>query len=202
MTSVYRSLVIFLALLLIGGLTNAGTAVAISLAPSSPVLSTLSEHLRSELRSMDATRQERALIDVVALSQCTASCTIKMSSLPMRKIRIDNDTGAGSVANLTILTPVLTRIYRVGPTDELRLLALSALLNIGDETSLDAVVEHVASVSPRVKTVTHRGLSTFFLTKYPELNMRISRNGTLALDDIHVARARAERQMRKQARRG
>ena len=151
---------------------------------------------------MDATRQERALIDVVALSQCTASCTIKMSSLPMRKIRIDNDTGAGSVANLTILTPVLTRIYRVGPTDELRLLALSALLNIGDETSLDAVVEHVASVSPRVKTVTHRGLSTFFLTKYPELNMRISRNGTLALDDIHVARARAERQMRKQARRG
>jgi len=202
MTSVYRSLVIFLALLLIGGLTNAGTAVAISLAPSSPVLSTLSEHLRSELRSMDATRQERALIDVVALSQCTASCTIKMSSLPMRKIRIDNDTGAGSVANLTILTPVLTRIYRVGPTDELRLLALSALLNIGDETSLDAVVEHVASVSPRVKTVTHRGLSTFFLTKYPELNMRISRNGTLALDDIHVARARAERQMRKQAKRG
>lgn len=202
MTSVYRSLVIFLALLLIGGLTNAGTAVAISPLPSSPALSTLSEHLRSELRSMDATRQERALIDVVALSQCTASCTIKMSSLPMRKIRIDNDTGAGSVANLTILTPVLTRIYRVGPTDELRLLALSALLNIGDETSLDAVVEHVASVSPRVKTVTHRGLSTFFLTKYPELNMRISRNGTLALDDIHVARARAERQMRKQARRG
>jgi len=202
MTSVYRSLVIFLALLLIGGLTNAGTAVAISPVPSSPALSTLSEHLRSELRSMDATRQERALIDVVALSQCTASCTIKMSSLPMRKIRIDNDTGAGSVANLTILTPVLTRIYRVGPTDELRLLALSALLNIGDETSLDAVVEHVASVSPRVKTVTHRGLSTFFLTKYPELNMRISRNGTLALDDIHVARARAERQMRKQARRG
>ena len=202
MTSVYRSLVIFLALLLIGGLTNAGTAVAISPVPSSPALSTLSEHLRSELRSMDATRQERALIDVVALSQCTASCTIKMSSLPMRKIRIDNDTGAGSVANLTILTPVLTRIYRVGPTDELRLLALSALLNIGDETSLDAVVEHVASVSPRVKTVTHRGLSTFFLTKYPELNMRMSRNGTLALDDIHVARARAERQMRKQARRG
>ena len=190
-------------LLLVGSLSGptAPAASDLTLFLSTPG-PTLSEHLRAELRSKDATRKEHALIDIVALSQCSDACTVQLSSLPMKTIRIDNDRGVGSLIDLTALTPDLTRIYRMGPTDEFRILTLSALLNIGHEKSLDVLITDVDSVSPRVQKITHGGLSTFFLTKYPELNGRVSRSGTLSLDDIQIARAHAERQMRIQARRG
>jgi hypothetical protein len=120
----------------------------------------------------------------------------------MRTIRIDNDTGVGSVVDLTALAPDLTRIYRIGPTDEFRILALSALLNMGHEKGLETLISNIDLVSPRVQKITHGGVSTFFLAKYPALTEQISRSGTLSLDAIQVARARAERQMRIQLRRG
>jgi len=54
------------------------------LAQSSTEHPTLIKHLRTELRSKDDVRQERALIDVIGLARCEASCTVSLQSATNR----------------------------------------------------------------------------------------------------------------------
>lgn len=164
--------------------------------------STIVEHLRAEIRSKDLRRSERALVDIVALSNCSASCQIQFQSLPDRMIRIDNETGAGAAMDLSALVPDLLRTYRSGPSDGHRLLALSALLAIGHEPSLESLTENPTVVSDRVARATRNGLVAFYLARYPELMERALRTGTVFLDDVRIARAREERAQRRLMRKG
>ena len=155
---------------------------------------TLVKHLRNELKAKDATRREMALLDIATLAHCRDSCTVHLESVQGKQIRIENQTGTGSVVDLDALIPDLLENYRQGPADGHRLLALSALLQIGNEKALERLVEEESRQSDQVKRRTQQGLATFYLTKYPELSERAMRTRRLSLDD--VARAKAYR-MRK-----
>ena len=188
------------ALLLTGSLTLAGSP-----APAAPptqdqasfvrVDPVLLEHLQTEIRDRDPDRRERALVDVVALAACQSACTVQMKSLSGETVRIGD-------GDLTGLGPALLRVYRAGPTDEHRLLALSALMNVGDEASIDALIGKPVPVSFELARTTQRYITAFYLDRYPELQNRARRTGTFSLDDVKIARARHERALRDQARRG
>ncbi len=193
-------------LLLTGSLTLAPTTIhAASTGPVQDLTitpPTLAEYLRAGLRSNDAVRRENALIDAVALSNCSASCRVQFRSIPGKTLRIDNDLGFGTASDLNSLTPDLVTVYRSGPTDGHRLLALSALINIGNERALERLLDASIAVSPRVHRVTQKSLTSFYLAKYPDLTQRTLRRGTFSLDDVERARLRQERVLRKEMRRG
>jgi len=155
----------------------------------------LLEHLRTEIRDRDPDRREKALVDVVALAACQSACTVQLKSLSGETARVHD-------GDLTGLGPALLRIYRAGPTDEHRLLALSALMNVGDEASIDALIGKPVPVSFELARTTQRYISAFYLDRYPELQNRARRTGTFSLDDVKIARARHERALRDQAQRG
>jgi hypothetical protein len=155
----------------------------------------LLEHLRTEIRDRDPDRRERALVDVVALAACQSACTVRLRSLSGEAVRIGD-------GDLIGLGPALLRVYRAGPTDEHRLLALSALMNVGDEASIDALIDKPVPVSFELARTTQRHITAFYLDRYPELQNRARRTGTFSLDDVKIARARHERALRDQARRG
>lgn len=155
---------------------------------------TLIKHLRSELNSKNAMRRNMALLDINTLAHCRESCTVNLQTVQGKQIRIENETGMGTVVDLDALTPDLLRSYRQGPADGHRLMALSALLHIGNEKALERLVEEETRQSKRMKKATQRGLAGFYLEKYPELTKRAMRTRRLSLDD--VARAKAYR-MRK-----
>lgn len=94
---------------------------------------TLGTHLRSELQAKDSMRRQMALLDINTLAYCTASCNISLRSVQNQQIRIENETGSGAFVDLDVLVPDLVKSYRQGPADGHRLLALSALLQIGNE---------------------------------------------------------------------
>jgi len=155
---------------------------------------TLVKHLRNELKAKDAERRHMALMDINTLAHCGESCTVNLQTVQGKQIRIESETGAGSVVDLDGLIPDLLESYRRGPADGHRLLALSALLHIGNEKALERLIEEETPQSEGVKRATQRGLASFYLTKYPELMERAMRTRQLSLDD--VARAKAYR-MRK-----
>lgn len=193
-------------LLFAGSLTFAPTTIhAASTDPVQDLTfipSTLVEYLRAELRSNDAVRRENALVDAVALSYCSASCALQFRSIPGKTLRIDNDLGFGTASDLNLLAPDLVKAYRSGPTDGHRILALSALINIGNERAIERLLDSSIAVSPRVHRVTQKGLASFYLGKYPDLTKRAMRRGTFSLDDVKTARLRQERILRKEMRRG
>lgn len=172
-----------------------GGAAAQMSTDSSP---TLVEHLRSELTSKDQGRHERALLDVIALANCPATCTLSLHSIQNQTLRIENETGRGAVVDLNTLVPDLLASYRRGPADGHRLLALSALLNIGNEKALEQLLEQGGSQSAHVETTTHRSLVTFYLEKYPELRDRVARKRELSLQDVRRAKAVRVRMAKKQ----
>ena len=182
------------ALVLAGSLSVAGSLSHAALFPTdeAPLVRIdpdLIAHLRTEIRDRNPDRRENALVDVIAMAACQASCTVQLRSLPGNGIRV-NDTEN----TLARLGPDLLRAYRSGPTDQHRLLALSALMNVGDEARLDALVDTPVPVSYELVRTTQRHISAFYLDRYPELRHRVRRTGTFSLDDVQrvrITRARA-----------
>ena len=188
------------ALLLAGSLTFTGSLAYA--APSSendtPLVQTnptLIEHLRTEIRDRDPDRRESALVDVIALAACQTPCTVQMRSFPGESIRI-----ADAANTLAGLGPDLFRAYRSGPTDQHRLLALSALINIGNAKALEQLIDEGARQSEGVNRTTQRSLAAFYLQKYPELRNRTLRSGQISLYDVRRAEALRVKRAKKAAK--
>jgi hypothetical protein len=139
-------------------------------------------------------------MDVIMLSWCEASCTVDFFSIPDKTLRFESESGVGRIMNLDALVPDLMKAYRTSPVgghDGHRLLALSALINIGNAASLEQLVADSSDPSSRqsdwVKKNTQRSLVGFYLAKYPELAERVTRNKTFSIKDVRRAEhARAE----------
>jgi hypothetical protein len=191
------------ALLLAGSLTIIGSVTYASPptedeASFTRVDPALTEHLRTEVRARDWDRQEKALVDIVALASCQAACSVQLQSMPGKTVRGSGDMSA----DLLGLGPDLLQAYRTSPSDEHRLLVLSALMNVGDEASLDALIENPGLVSNKQARTTRRHVTSFYLERYPELRYQVRRTGILSLDNVKIARDRHERIQRREARRG
>lgn len=167
-----------------------------------PVAVSLIDHLHAELRSKDAVRRQYALDDVVALASCSASCTVSFRSLPGKMIRVENETGIGSLIDLTALLPDVEKIYYTDRSDERRLQALDALLSIGNERSMKRLINRPARSSAHVHKMTQQGVARYFVDKYPALRESALRRGFFSLDDVDRAREQQERMMRRTAQRG
>ena len=164
---------------------------------------TLITHLRNELQAKDPMQRNLALLDINALTYCSASCSIQLRSLQDKEISVANESGVGSVVDLQALVPDLLMSYRQGPTDGHRLLALYALLHVGNEQSLEQLIENGGFRSPRVQEATQRGLASFYLEKYPELSEKALRTNRLSLDDVaraKVFRVKVEKKAARQAK--
>lgn len=150
---------------------------------------TLMKHLRTELQIDDPTRRHNALLDVVALTKCPESCTISMNSASIKKLHIQNETGLGTAIDLDPLIPVLLKTYRSDPNDGYRFMALSALLNIGNDKALNQLIVDSAFQPTHVKQMTHRRIAAFYLTMYPELTESTYRSKNLQMNDVVRAKA-------------
>lgn len=151
------------------------------------------------MSSKDAMRQGNALMDVISLANCTSTCTVLLQSNQNKQVRIENDSDSGSIVDLQALSPDLLKLYRRGPTDGNRLLALSALINVGNETAIETVVGDGSSTrygqSSKVDDATQRSLVGFYLARYPEL--RDLRGTTFSLDDVRQVKATRTRAAKK-----
>jgi hypothetical protein len=142
-------------------------------------------------------QRESALIDVIALATCPETCTVNFRSIEEKKLTISDETGTGGVVELNALVPDLLDTYRSGPADGHRLLALSALINIGNETALEQLIEEGARQSDKTNRATQRSLAAFYLEKYPELMERTLKTNRLSMDDVRRAKAvRVKRAMK------
>lgn len=158
----------------------------------------LIEHLRNDLRSDDPMQRERALVDVIALAGCAETCTVSLQSIEERQLRIANETGTGAVVELTNLVPDLLEAYRSGPADGHRLLALSALINIGNPQALEKLVEEGNNQSEKTRRVTHRSLAAFYLAKYPELKEGAFKSKALSIEEVRRAETLRIRKLKEE----
>lgn len=183
---------------LVAGPLEAGP---LSPAPDPP---SLIEHLRAEIGSKDAMRQQNALMDVIVLSRCEASCTVNFQSIPDKMLRVENESGVGSAIDLNALVPDLMKAYRSGPADGHRLLALSALVNIGNARALEQLAtessDGSSQQSRRVDKKTQRSLAAFYLEKYPELRGRMGRAMTFSVEDVRRAESVRVKLAKKEAK--
>ena len=168
---------------------------------------TLIQHLQTEIGSKDALRQENALMDVIMLSRCEASCTVDFRSIPNKVLRVENESGVGRSMDLNALVPDLMKAYRTSPVgghDGHRLLALHALINVANAASLEKLVADSSDPSSRqsvrVNKETQRSLAAFYLAKYPELTERAARNMTFSLDDVRRAETVRVKLAKKEAK--
>lgn len=193
---------VLLLLALAGTLLGAPLAAAPLSAFSDPP--SLLKHLRTEMSSNDATRQQNALLDVIVLSKCEASCTISFLSIPDKMLRVENESGVGTAIDLDALVPDLMKAYRSGPADGHRLLALSALINIGSDEALEQLAtessDRSSQQSNRVNKTTQRSLAAFYLEKYPELTERAMRNKTFSIEDVRRAETVRVKLAKKEAK--
>lgn len=190
LSSVFRTLTILL--LGIGLLVIPAQTTRAQDAPLS-----LIQNLRNDLRSSDAAQRENALVDVIGLATCGDTCILKFRSIDEKKLTIANETGTGHVVELSALIPDLLKAYNDGPDDGHRLLALSALINIGDETALHQLIEDGARQSEAMNRATQRSLAAFYLEKYPELVEQTMKTKRLSMDDVQRAKSVRVRQMKK-----
>lgn len=158
--------------------------------PDSPATRTIVDFLRREIRSDDLARREHALMDVIPLVNCRTFCTVRLLSAD-KTVHVQNDPTIGSMLDLSGLAPDLLWVYRTGPSDGLRLLALSGLLHLRNETGLDTLIPLSVRMSARVQQATYRGLAAVFLEQYPALHDQVTSTRTLSMADI--LRARAQR---------
>lgn len=186
-------------ILLIGGILALPSSTTVA-APLSEGPPTLLQHLRSELKSQDAERQSNALVDVITLAYCSGTCDVNLQSVQKQKIRIENETGKGSVFDLTGLAPDVLDVYQRGPTDELRLMAVTALMKIGDENTIDDLARMGPSTSSRVNRVAQLSLAAFYTAAYPELAARAIETRHLSLEDVEHARTIRVRQAKNDAK--
>jgi len=203
-TFAFRGLVLAVGLLLAGGLLSpSARAVAQSSMDDSP---TLVEHLQKKLQSNNSMRRQTALVDLVALAGCPSTCTVSLQSVSktnkQKRLTFANETGSGAVVDLNALVPDLLEAYRSGPTDGHRLLALAALINIGNEEALEQLIDEGTRQSERTNRATQRSLAAFYLAKYPELQNQAVRNGTLSLYDVRRAEAIQVKRAKKAAKKG
>jgi hypothetical protein len=170
----------------------------------SPDPPSIIKHLRTEIGSKDAMRQQYALIDVIVLSKCEASCTVNFLSIPDKMLRVENESGAGTAIDLEALVPDLMRAYRTGPADGHRLLALSALINIGNERAFEQLAaessDRSSQQSNRVNKATQRSLAAYYLEKYPELTKKMGRSQTFSIEDVRRAEGLRVRLAKKDAK--
>ncbi|MFB6248742.1 MAG: hypothetical protein ABEL97_09250 [Salinibacter sp.] len=180
-----RGAVVALVGLLLVGLPG-GSALG-SPGPDAPP--SLTDHLRRELHSEDPKRQSRALTDIVALAGCEDTCVVALQSDGDNTIRIENKSSVDHPIDLASLTPDVLSVYRNGPTSGHRLLALSALLKIGDRQTLERVVDLKADQPDRVETATNRALAAYYLERYPGLSEPTLRSEQLSIEEVRQARA-------------
>jgi hypothetical protein len=180
-------------LLLLITLTTSLLGAPLIAAPLSVLLDppSLIKHLRAELGSRDAMRQQNALIDVIMLSKCEASCTVNFHSIPDKMLRVENESGVGTAMDLEALVPDLMTAYRSGPADGHRLMALSALVNIGNASALEQLAtessDRSSQQTSRVNKTTQRSLAAFYLERYPELRKKMERSQTFSIEDVRRA---------------
>jgi hypothetical protein len=165
---------------------------------------TLLKHLRNELQQEDLMRREAALMDISALANCEESCTVSLHSIQDKPLNIEGETGKGAVVDLTALRSDLLNTYRKSPADAHRLMALSALLRIGDDKTLEKLLQKRPFQSDKVRRVTEMGLAQFYLEKYPELMEQATHTGQLSIRDVKRAKAlrvKAEKKVAVQSNR-
>jgi hypothetical protein len=165
---------------------------------------TLLKHLRNELQQEDLMRREAALMDIIALANCEESCTVSLHSIQDKPLNIEGETGKGAVVDLTALRSDLLNTYRKSPADAHRLMALSALLRIGDDKTLEKLLQKRPFQSDKVRRVTEMGLAQFYLEKYPELMEQATHTGQLSIRDVKRAKAlrvKAEKKVAVQSNR-
>jgi hypothetical protein len=132
------------------------------------------------------------MMDVIVLANCPLACTVRLLSFPTKVIHVYSDPDFGSVIDVSALVPDLVWVYRTGSTDGMRLLALAALLHIGDEASLEDLLFGPADVSPRVAVDSRKHIISFFLGLYPDLKEGVTRTGRLSQRDLHLARTQLQ----------
>jgi hypothetical protein len=179
-------------------LLGAGLLVLPSQTAAAQDAPSLLQNLRNDLQSNDPVQREHALMDVISLATCGDACTIIFRSIDEKKLTIANETGTGHVVELNALIPDLIDVYRSGPADGHRLIALSALLNIGNEAALERLIDEGARQSKETNRMTQRSLAAFYLEKYPELLDQTMKTKRLSMDDVHRAKALRVRQMKNQ----
>ena len=160
------------------------------------------KHLRAGLNAKDVMRRQTALQDVIRLSTCQASCTVAFHSMPNRVLHIENEAGVGTAVDLHTLVPDLMNIYHNSQVEEgEQIMALSALLNIGNRMALDQLVEDSAvrsyRQSPRVRKITQHSLVSYYLALYPELERKAIDKKTFSIEDVNRAEARQIREAKK-----
>ena len=210
-----RLLFIFVAGLLLAG----NPLIApVSAAPSTSELSalelsaseaadppTLVNHLRASLHSRDAVHRQNALMDVVIMSACQASCTVQFRSIPNNVLHIENEAGVGTAVDLDALAPDLLAVYRNSRVnDGEHLLALAALINIDNRATLVQLI-HDSTVRPyqqsqRIRRVTQLSLAAHYRGQYPELITTTNRNNSFSIEDVDRAEALRVKQAKKNAR--
>ena len=198
-SSLHVLLALGLAVLLGGGLLLYAAPDSEPAADDPP---TLIKHLRTELQSRDPVRRDHALVDIVSLGRCSGSCSVSLASVRDKQLSIQNETEVGTVLDLDALIPDLITVYRTGPARGHRLLALSALINIGNQEALARLADEAPSQSADVERATNRTLAAFYLEKYPELMKQARRTKTLTVQDIQRAERIRLSVARRQARGG
>ena len=185
--------ILFAGLLLVGNLLT----VPVIAAPSTSELAdppTLIKHLRTSLHSSDTMHRQNALVDVVLLSACQASCTVRFESIPNMVLRVENESGVGTAVDLDALAPDLIAIYRNSRfEDGEHLLALAALIHIDNREAFVQLI-HDSTVRPyqqsqRVRRVTQLSLAAHYREMYPELMTTSNRNNGFSIEDVDRAEA-------------
>lgn len=188
-TRLHRFLLLFVGSVLLVSVP----AAAFPTAPPYPTVPrTIVDFLRGEIQSSDPARREHAIMDVIALVNCRTYCTVRLLSAA-KTVHVQNDERVGSMLDLSGLAPDLLWTYRTGPSDELRLLAMAALLHLRNEPTLDTLLHLSEHMSARVRRATHRGIAAVFIEQYPALLEQVRRTHTLSLTDIRRARSQRER---------
>lgn len=108
-----------------------------------------------------------ALLDIIALANCRTSCLLRLHSAQKKTLQITNESELGAAVDLDVLISDVVRLYRSGDVDETRLLALSALINIGNEQTLQSLIESPDETSERVERSTHKSVAFFFWSSTP-----------------------------------
>ncbi len=197
----FFSRILFLLAFTAGLLAVPLAAAPLSVAPDPP---SLIKHLRAELSSKDATRQQDALMDIIMLNRCEATCTVSFRSIPDKMLRVENETGAGTAMDLNALVPDLMKTYRSGASNGHRLMALSALINIGNARALEQLAtessDRYSEQSTRVNKATQRSLAAFYLQKYPELTEKMGRSKTFSIEDVRRAERLQVRLAKKESK--
>lgn len=162
-----------------------------------PAALSLHAHLRNDLQSDQSWRQQAALQDIVLIAhQCAGPCSVRLKSRDGASLRVEHDLGLQSVLDLSTLAPDVLDAYRSSTDEAIQVMSLSAILRIGHEPTIEALVAIAADQSSKVERMTHRGVWSYFTEKYPEIQKNSPRP-LLTLDEVARARAERERDLRR-----